>query len=244
MSVSRAPGASLSARQWWCEPGEQVVWALWTHGTTFRVDGCNENGFPKPGMGKRFGSAVGKAGIAVAAGALTGVFGGGEDSGRVTAPPAKGLTVFGPGPECRARGLIRSDVPEGYSAGDVLWVLTPNRLGVLLSQRIEPKDTGPGGWRQLGHGWGDVGRVLVGASPEEFGRNVPGAALRSDPVALWFVLGCEEIVDCQVTGPEHRQTQCAVVLRDGSGFGLDAHMAADAGMMADAVRRYLRGARG
>ncbi|MBB5070787.1 hypothetical protein BJ969_003875 [Saccharopolyspora gloriosae] len=195
-------------------------------------------------MGKRFGSAIGNAGIAVAAGALTGIFGGGEDSGRTTAPPTKGLTVFGPGPECGARSLIRSDVPEGCSAGDVLWVLTPNRFGVLVAQRGEPVDTGPGGWRQLGHGWGGVGKALVGASPEDFGKNEPGSALRSDPVSLWFALGREDIADCQVAGPEHRRSQCAVVLRDGSGFALDGQRPADASVMVEALQSYLWGARG
>lgn len=244
MSVSEAPGAALSARRWWCEPGEPVVWALWTRGTTFQVDGCDEYGSPKPGLGKRFGSAVGKAGDAVAAGVLTGIFGGGEDSGRRAAPAAKGLTVFGAGPECRANVLSRTDPPEGFSVRDVLWVLTPDRFGVLLARRGEPVDTGPGGWRQLGHGWGDVGRALVGTLPEEFGGNAPGEPLRCEQVTPWFALGRQEIADCRVVGPERRPTQCALVLQDGSGFALDARLPADAELMTESMRGYLRGARG
>ncbi|MCA1281544.1 hypothetical protein [Saccharopolyspora sp. 7B] len=244
MSVSEALGASLSARRWWCEPGEPVVWALWTRGTAFRVDGCDEYGLPKPGLGRRFGSAAGKVGDAVAAGVLTGIFGGGDDGGSGTRRPVQGLTVFGSGRECRAAALVRTDPPEGHSVGDVLWVLTPDRFGVLVGPRRAAVDTGPGGWRQLGHGWGDVGRALVGTLPEEFGANEPGEQLKCDPVAPWFTLERAEIADCRVVGPEHRPTQCALVLRDGSGFALEGHLPSGAALMAESMRAYLRGARG
>lgn len=247
MSVSDPVGASLAARRGWCRPDEPIRWALRTHGMEFRVDGLDSNGIRKPGLGKKLSGMAGQAGMAVAVGALTVAFGGGEGDSRSESgsrnTPRRDLTVFGPGPRCTAVNLVRSALPAGCTASDSSWVLTPNRLAVLLPVgELRSHDTGPGGWRQLGHGWGDVGRVLVGAKSEEFGRNVPGGEMRAEGVRPWFELGRGEISEFRAVDLGGiLRSQCALILPDGSGVALDARLPTEAEMMATAGNTFLRG---
>lgn len=253
MTVSGTLGAALTARRWWCQPGEPILWAVWQVGETYRVAGCDEHGFLEKSAGSRFARATGRAaasvGGAVVDGALTAVFGGGDDSG---APGGSKrlpeLTITGPGPECSAMHLIRSSPPEQGGTYRQLWVLTPARLGVLVPL-AEPRSdasseaAGSGGLsdglRQLGRGWGDVGRVLVGKKPEEFGKNEAGKPLRDQEVAAWFELARTDIIDCQLAGDARYPEQvrhCALLLADGSGFVLNAKSASGARAMVEAFK--------
>lgn len=223
------------------------MWALRTRGMEFRVDGLDSNGIRKPGLGKKLAGTAGQAGMAVAVGALTVAFGGGEGDSRSESgsrnTPRRDLTVFGPGTRCTAVNLVRSALPAGCTASDLSWVLTPNRLGVLLPVgELRSHDPGPGGWRQLGHGWGDVGRVLVGAKSEKFGRNVPGEKMRAERVRPWFELGRGEISEFRAVDLGGiLRSKCALIFPDGSGVALDARLPTEAEMMAAAGNTFLRG---
>ncbi|QUH03615.1 hypothetical protein HUO13_24825 [Saccharopolyspora erythraea] len=247
VTVSGTLGAALTARRWWCRPGEPVLWALWQVDKTYRVAGCDENGYPDKSAGSRFARATGRAaasvGDAVAAGLLTAAFGGGEDSGAPGGTKrSPDLTVVGSAPDCTAMRLIRSERPPACVGYELLWVLTPHRLGVLVTRKKDASGSASaatGGIRQLGRGWGDVGRALVGKVPEKFGGNEAGEPLRGDEVASWFELARPDVVDCRPAGdtrfPE-RVRHCALMLADGSGFVLNARSAEGARVMVEASR--------
>ncbi|WP_243793970.1 hypothetical protein [Saccharopolyspora gloriosae] len=241
MSVAERLGASLVARSEWCAPDEPVWWASWVEGVAFQVDGLDAEGKPSPGAGKRLAGVVGKAGMGVAVGALTAAFGGGENYESTSAAPERGLQVFASGVNSDAVRLIQRAAPA--SAGSMLWVLTPRRLGVLLplveetAERVQPE---PGGWRQLARGLGEAGRSLV-SSRAEFGANEPGAPMKSPSVATWFELGPGDIADCRLIGRENCPSHCGIVLRDGSGFAVRSPFPWDVEAMMSAVQAFNRG---
>ncbi|MGW5647971.1 hypothetical protein ACWEV3_00840 [Saccharopolyspora sp. NPDC003752] len=248
MTVSGKLGAALVARQWWCQAGEPILWAVWQVGETYRVAGCDENGFPKKTTGSRFaraaGRAVASAGDAAVTGLLTAAFGGTDDRGPRSTKRSPDLTVVGSMPDCSAMRLIRSESPERGGTYRQLWVLTPTRLGVLVPV-VEPKDEGASdGIRQLSRGWGDVGRALVGRAPEEFGKNKPGEPLRGEEVLAWFELSRSDVAGCRLAGDTRYPGQvrhCALLLPDGSGFVLNANSALGARAMVDATNGGNRG---
>ncbi|GAB2676661.1 hypothetical protein GCM10027271_41990 [Saccharopolyspora gloriosae] len=241
MSVAERLGASLVARSEWCAPDEPVWWASWVEGVTFQVDGLDAEGKPNPGAGKRLAGAVGKAGMGVAVGALTAAFGGGENYESRSGPTEPGLQVFATGVDSDAVRLIQRTPPA--SAGSMLWVLTPRRLGVLLplaEEVTEPAEPESGGWRQLARGLSEAGRSLV-SSRAEFGANEPDAPMRSPSVAPWFELGPDDVVGCRSIGRENFPTHCGVVLRDGSGFAVRSPFPWDVEAMMSAVQAFNRG---
>lgn len=243
----------MSARRDWCGAGEPVLWALWQVGHVFRVKGLKESGVVDDSFGMKLGRGVGRATKGAGPAALyvlgTAVFGGGEDSGRSgTTTREPDLTIAGDNKDCAAVQLIRTPRPEGAEFRTKLWVLTPTRLGVLVASRAPaPKDAPApvesgitGHVRQLGRGWGDVGRALAGTTPEKFGKNEPGEPLDALEVSSWLEIAPGDVADFSVVGPQKSSPQwrhCALQLADGSGFVLNGKTPADAQHMVEAMRR-------
>lgn len=253
MTVSGGLGPALTARRWWCRPDEPILWAVWQSEPGYRVKGRDERGVPKASIGTKISRGIGKAASEAGPAALyvigTALFGGGEDSGKFNSKRGiAGLTIVGGEKDCAAVQLFDSNVPLGAQYLPSLWVLTPTRLGVLAAKfEPAPKRTpapvasdGLGGHiQQLGRGWGDVGRVLVGSTPEKFGGNEPGAPVRGPEALPWFEIPRTDIAECNVVGPKGKEDEwrhCGVQLADGSAFVLNGKTPADARYMVEMVR--------
>lgn len=252
MSVSRKAGAALVARRWWCESDEPVVWAFQAESVGFRVEGCNERGWPLPAderksFGVSVGRAVGKAGLSAATVLGTMAFGGGDDGRMLHSDPSqrRDLTVLGASPECRSLQLQRSKEPPDAMAVDQVWVLTPRRFAVLIPVgRPDPLlREESSSWQEWGQTLSGMGRVLAGTEPERFGGNSAGERIDPERMVQWFALAPADLVDVQAV-TDNAASHCVLTLPDGSGFALDARSAGDARFMAEAVQGYVRGARG
>lgn len=242
MTVSEKLGAALTARRW-CGPGEPILWATWQVDKRYQVKGLDEDGRPKKGLGATLGDAASSAAGAVAVGALTMVFGGGDSSsGPGTTQRGRDLTIVGSGQECAAMNLINTRYPAGHVGFDMLWVLTPQRLAVLVPPMLE--DSEIPAHPTLSETFSEMGRILVGKETEQFGWNTPGEPISSKPVTTWFEIALHDVVDCRTVGEKkdsHRY--CGLQFADGSGFVLNARNPADAQTMVDALN-YQRGIRG
>ncbi|SFS31378.1 hypothetical protein SAMN05660874_00114 [Saccharopolyspora flava] len=219
------------------------MWATWQADKRYQVKGLDENGHPKKGLGRKLGGATANVAGAVAVGALTMTFGGGDSSsGPGTAQRSRDLTVVGSGDECIAMRLIKSRYPDDHVGSDMLWVLTPQRLAVLVPPRTE--DSEISAHPTLSETFSEMGRILVGKETERFGANQPGEPLSNKPVATWFELALQDIVDCRTVGEQKQPHRyCGLQFADGSGFVLNARTPADAQIMVDAVNDQ-RGSRG
>jgi hypothetical protein len=143
--------AILSARKYWCEPGEPILWASTEsiHDCEYAVEGLERDGDPKRGWGTKALRAAGKGALTVAAVVATATDdGAGSDGGSGNAGPRfADVLVFGPGPDCLAASVIRpwhkKQLP-GWSDVEGLWVLTPQRLAWLvaveMSERLARQD--------------------------------------------------------------------------------------------------------
>ncbi|GAA3360777.1 hypothetical protein [Saccharopolyspora gregorii] len=238
MSLSRALPAPLVAREWWCAPDEPLLWALWQEDLVYRVKGLDERGAQLESWGKRVARGGGKAAAAVGGFAgdalLTMAFGSG-DSGDRGKPGSGGgrradLTVFGSAPECAAVRTIGSTVPAEGSPYRTLWMLTPRRLGVAVELLARG-----GASARAGQG--------VRAGQGEFGKNAPGEPIRPERVLPWLEFGPNDIADCRPIGSKLPIT-CAITLRDGSGFGLNARRPGGVPVMLDALRAFTGGGGG
>lgn len=236
MTVSESLGAALTARQA-VAPGEPILWASWQRRLTFHIEGHDENGRPLP---KKKRGSIGRAVAEFAMdGALTALFGDGDDhsgAGGSVSPPTD-LFIVGPQEDCTAVHLIRRAFPPDHDVLRMLWVLTPERLAVLLPLKedsdAKPSSQGsPGGLRGFLSG------------PEKFGDNEPGKPLPNRRVSTWWQIAVTDIVDCRPVGSRRRpHSHCKLQLADGSGFVLNAKTPSDAQLMADIVNRQ-RGTRG
>ncbi|MGW0892639.1 hypothetical protein [Saccharopolyspora sp. NPDC002578] len=231
--MSRALSAPLVAREWWCARDEPLLWALWQEDMAYKVKGLDASGAPTESMGKRFARGGGKAAAAVGNFAgdalLTMAFGSGDSGDRGGAGGNSGrrtdLTVFGGDPDCAAVRAVRSTVPAEGSPYRMLWVLTPRRLGVAVELLARP---------------GSAGQPGAGKEAEKFGKNISGEPIRPERVLPWLDFSAADIADCRPIGSKHPMT-CAITLRDGSGFGLNARRPQGVPVMVDALQAFMRG---
>ncbi|GAA2332742.1 hypothetical protein GCM10009854_05060 [Saccharopolyspora halophila] len=189
----------------------------------------DERGYREKSFGKKLGRAAFSVGDAALATVATAAFGGGDRGG--IPKRADDVTIIGPEPDGRAVRLERTPYPDDHAGVEHLWVLTPDRLGVLLPpQRAKAPQTG----------WGDFGRSLVGKTVEEFGENDPGEPMGNRELRPWVEIKASEIADFGVVGPQRSSEKwrhCALQLADGSGFVLNGKTPADAQHMVEAMRR-------
>ena len=141
----------LSARVWWCRPGERIVWAVLDpfRAPMFQVGGLTEHGKRKRALPVRAAFQVGAAGFRVTD------FLNGDSADQRSRPS---VVVAGRSPDAlaaRLAGIDGKSVPGGLPG---VLVATSERLGML---RLAEKPGGTPEWQN--NGW--VRKVKKAAAP-------------------------------------------------------------------------------
>lgn len=199
-------GPGRAARQYLCQPGEQLLWATYRRTFYYAVDGLDQLGAPGRSLFTRGISAVGRG---LGDFALT-ALGGGGDSGDDRPPPADHL-VFGPGPGCLAHTAASAFEPG--KRVDRLWALTSARL--VLAYRFAEPEPEPVAKSFLGKAveFGkDIGKILTD-NRMKYGEHVEGEPI---PVPEHRIIA--EFPRAQIAAVQSSPGSVRVMLVDGSGF--------------------------
>ncbi|MET0233194.1 MAG: hypothetical protein ABW224_01005 [Kibdelosporangium sp.] len=137
--------AILSARKYWCQPGEPILFAMTQaiHNAEYAVEGLERDGTPKRGLAMKALRAVGR-GVLTTADLVYSATGdtSSDDRRENSGPKFADVLVSGPDPDCFAAGLLRpwhkQQLP-GWEDIEGTWVLTPRRLGWLVPAGLSDK---------------------------------------------------------------------------------------------------------